>query len=484
MSDAWLGLRKWAALLLLLFVASCSSGPPDLNAPETPLPVPADYPQRFRTDGNRIVDQAGRTRVLRGVAVPEVVWIAQRQDRQIGFFDRRLFRAAAEWRAETMRISVLPALWRRHGAAEVFRVIDWSVAYARRYGIYLVICFHSIGYPPDETYKSLEDWRYGELYQTSQAEIRSFWEQVARRYRDEPAIAFYELFNEPVRQDTPGRFDYDTSEEDWTRLRDWSEGLIDAIRVHDPVRPVILGGLEFGYNLRHAVAHPVRRPNVAYASHPYAGSDWNVSWEDAFLAPARRLPVIATEFGFANDGHPETAHRGPGRYRDAIMAAFDQAGIGWTAWSFSHSFPPSLLADPERFTPSPEWGAFIQQALAARAGSRVLAAPPPGGAARRLTAEELRRAIAGNTESGPWGAIHYRPDGSMVAGHDGARFPGSWRVSAEGLMCQRFPHLRGGAESCAEWQLDGDRLTTRAVDGSGGSGDGNNRIDRGNPRGL
>jgi len=473
--------RLSALLVLLALLSACSRGPPDLNAPEIALPVPADYPQLFRTQGSQILDGAGQARLLRGVAVPEALWLARRQDDQIGYFDRRLFRAAAEWRAEAVRISILPALYRRYGPDETMRVIDWSVAYARRYGLYIILCFHGIGYPPDETYKSLTDWRYGELYATSQAEIADFWTRMARRYRDEPAIAFYELFNEPVRQSAPGVFTYNSSEDDWSRLRDWAEALTDQIRAIDPRKPIILGGLEFGYNLRHAPANPVRRPNIVYATHPYAGSEWNVSWQDAFIAPARTLPIIATEFGWGGT-HGEAAHRGPGRYRDDVLATFDRAGIGWTAWSFSHTFPPSLLADARGFQPSSDYGRVIRQALIDRAAQRVMAAAPPP--PRRLSAAALLAAIEGNTEEGGWGAIHYRPGGQMVAGHGDARFPGSWRVSPEGLMCQTFPHLRGGQETCFEWFLEGDRLTTRSTTTGEGTPDGLNRIRRGNPLGL
>ena len=389
---------RWAGLALILLLAACSGGPPDLNAPEDRLPVPADYPQAFRTQGRQIIDQAGRPRILRGVAVPEALWLAQRQDDQIGYFDRRLFRAAAEWRADIMRISILPALYRTHGPAETMRVLEWSVAYARRYGIYLIICFHSIGSPPDETYKSLRDWRYGELYETSQAEILDFWQRVARRFRDERAVAFYELINEPVRQNGPQQWDYQTTVEDWTGLRDWAERLADQIRAIDPNKPLILGGLEFGYNLRHAVAHPVRRPNIVYASHPYAGSDWNLSWEEAFLAPARSIPVLATEFGWGAGGHAEASHRGPGRYRDDIFRAFDQAGIGWTAWSFSHSFPPSLLAGPRGFQPSDDYGAVVRAALLARSGRPVAAGP---GAPQAAPAAMSEAGLPPAVSSGP-----------------------------------------------------------------------------------
>jgi hypothetical protein len=340
--------------------------PADLNAPETPWPVAADYPQPFRTVGNRILDSRGQDRILRGVAVPEVLWLAERGSDQVGYFNRALFRAAAEWRADIIRVSIMPAVWRHHGDAALFRALDASVAYARRYGLYLILCFHSIGFPPDGTYVRLNDWFYGDLLRSNGAEIYRFWQRVAQRYAREPAVAFYELLNEPARILPNGEFAMDDRPEHWLRWREWCEALVDGIRPHDAHKPIIVGGLQFGYNLTWAPEAPLRRPNIVYATHPYAGADWRFSWEQAFLGPARRLPVLATEFGWDPVRHPESDHKGPQPYREAIFRAFDQAGIGWCAWSFSHDFPPSLLAAPRGYAPSP-YGQVVQAALRRRA---------------------------------------------------------------------------------------------------------------------
>ena len=244
------------------------------------------------------------------------------------------------------------------------------MAYAKHYGLYLIINFHSIGYPPDERYLKLTDWFYGDLYQTDPAEFRAFWQAVARRYAGNPTVAFYELFNEvaplnPDRTPAPLAEAPDT----WTRWRDRAETEIDRIRSIDPAKPIIVGGLQYGYDLSQAAAAPVRRPNLIYATHPYAGSDWRLDWETAFLAPARALPVLATEFGWDETLHPEASNKAPGRYRDAILQAFDSAGIGWIAWSFSHEFRPSLLKDATSFTPS-EFGQVVKDAMTARAKTK------------------------------------------------------------------------------------------------------------------
>ena len=363
-------MNRRAALMTLplgLLAEGCALPlPADLTLPEPPWPIPAGYPQPFRTAGNRIVDGTGRPAVFRGVAVPEVVWLSQRQDDKLGTFNRDLFRAAAEWRTNIVRVSVMPAVARLQGERVTLATLDAAVAYAKRYGLYLIICFHSIGFPPDERYTLTRDPFYGDLHRTTGAEIWRFWQMVARRYAGERTVAFYELFNEPALLGEDRLPINEDSLEDWLAWKAYAERLIDAIRLVDFAKPIIVGGLQYAYDLSYAAEAPIARDNIVYATHPYAGSDWRKGWEEAFLGPARRLPVIATEFGWEPNDHPEDRHKGPGRYRDEIFEAFDRSGISWVAWAFSHSFKPKLLTDARSFQPT-EYGEVVLNALIRRA---------------------------------------------------------------------------------------------------------------------
>ncbi len=354
------------SLLALSVAATAACRRSTMDDAAFPAPkLPAGYPARFHTEGNAIVDAAGKVRLFHGVAVPDVLWIAEHNDATIGFFDERLFHTAFEWKANIMRLSIMPAVYRRHGPAATLRALDVSVAFARKYGLYLIITLHAIGYPPDGRYVSLVDWNYGELYRISDAEIVAFWELIARQYRHERAVAFYELINEPVQILPDGTFGYGDDAGPWMRWRDYAERLVDRIRTIDPDKIVVVGGLEYAYDLSHVIAAPVRRPNIVYATHPYAGADWKRPWQTAFLDTAARYPVFATEFGWG-EGMEEAKDTAPGVYHDAILAAFDQAGISWTAWSMSHTFPPSLLAKAD-FSRTTDYGSFIRAALGQRA---------------------------------------------------------------------------------------------------------------------
>ena len=82
--------------------------------------------------------------------------------------------------------------------------------------------------------------------------------------------------------------------------RDWFERLVDVIRAVDPNKPIICNGLDWGYNLVYAGAHPVDRPGIVYGAHPYPVK--SLPWDAYFGYLQATYPVLATEFGFQNNG--------------------------------------------------------------------------------------------------------------------------------------------------------------------------------------
>jgi hypothetical protein len=128
-------------------------------------------------------------------------------------------------------------------------------------------------------------------------------------------IAFYELFNEPVSGNDIA------TREDWLLWKTFAEELIDIIRVNDPDCLVIVGGLQWGYDLSYVLSFPVERENIVYATHPYPGTEWNRSWDEAFGKIKNQYPVFATEFGFEMEGYfTEDLYHGDVRYSRDICA--------------------------------------------------------------------------------------------------------------------------------------------------------------------
>jgi hypothetical protein len=220
--------------------------------------------------------------------------------------------------------------------------------------MYTYIDYHSIGFPPHERYQS--------GYETSKGEILSFWDAISTRYAGDRRVAFYEIFNEPT-----GSEGYTLG--DWLAWREFAEEVIDTIRANDAETSVIVGGLQWAYDLSYAMDNPIRRENVVYATHPYPGSDWRVGWEEAFGRLSEDYPVFATEFGFGTEPGPhyyEGNHTGPTRYREAILDYLEGRDISWSPWCFSATWGPSLLEDIDGYIPSTS-GSFFRDALLEKA---------------------------------------------------------------------------------------------------------------------
>jgi hypothetical protein len=88
------------------------------------------------------------------------------------------------------------------------------------------------------------------------------WRELARRYREEPAVAAYELFNEP---NAPGQ-PVASAVAAWARL---TERMIRAIREVDGVHPIIVQPPPGGSGSSFALMRPFADPGIVYSFHYY-----------------------------------------------------------------------------------------------------------------------------------------------------------------------------------------------------------------------
>jgi hypothetical protein len=310
----------------------------------------APYPERFHVEGNKIVNEQSEEMIFRGLDPIDPVTHALLGDQDNGEWSRTYFANMAEWGAKIIRLGVRPYSWRNYGRDASIAVIDQAIEWAGEYGMYVYIDFHSIGYPPAGTYK-------GETNNTSKPEIMSFWNDISSHYRYDNRVAFYEIFNEPTHTDRDRVLD-------WLDWRQYAEEIIDTIRLNDPDKTIIVGGIDYAYDLSYVLDYPVRRGNIVYATHPYPGTANWLSWDNAFGSIKAVYPVFATEFGFAPPGyqHSEDEYPGLGIYREAIISYLESKKISWTVWCFSSTWAPSLLSDINLYTPS-ESGLFFRSKL-------------------------------------------------------------------------------------------------------------------------
>ncbi|KAA9132637.1 glycoside hydrolase family 5 protein [Marinihelvus fidelis] len=317
------------------------------DAPETMAGAPTL--SQLSVDGNRFINADGDTVVLRGLSLSDP-WHLERQ----GHWNRAYFEAARAWNAELVRIPVHPGWWREAGHEQYLQWLDQGVQWAGELGMYVIIDWHTIGNP-------LTGVPHRPNYLTTQEETYYFWHLVANRYRGNPVVAFYELFNEPTnRGGEMGRLP-------WPEYKAYIEGLVDMIFHIDDTAIPLVAGFDWAYSLEHVRDDPIDFDGIAYVSHPYPQKrepPWQNQWEADWGYVADTYPVIVTEFGYMAEGD-RGAHipvLGDDTYGKAITDYMADKGISWTAWVFDPRWTPNLFTDWD-YTPTMQ-GEFFKKVLA------------------------------------------------------------------------------------------------------------------------
>ncbi|WP_346959831.1 cellulase family glycosylhydrolase [uncultured Arthrobacter sp.] len=164
--------------------------------------------------------------------------------------------------------------------------LDQNVAWARQHGMRLILDLHTpIGgfwLDPTSDAVSFDLWSDPRLQQQN----ADLWRAIAARYKDEPAIAAYDLLNEPVTTDATG--------EQWKRL---ARQLVAAVRAEDPNHLLVVGGI-YGVNGRYGASGVdqhflVDDSNVVYDFHFYEPIKYThqyASWVEGPVQDGGRYP--------------------------------------------------------------------------------------------------------------------------------------------------------------------------------------------------
>ncbi len=377
--------RRGLYLLLVLLMSGCShqsekpvshSGDAQQwwgTTDQTPFDTSASKRQSaLKVEGRFIVDEQGRPFGIRGVSIadPDKL-VRQKQWRQ------GLFREIARWGANTVRIPVLPETWRTLGRDRYLALMDQAVNWANEEGMYLILDWHSVGHLKAGAFDHPR-------YQTDRAETFDFWRTIAARYAEVPTVAVYELFSEPTT--AGGAY----GQPDWHAWKAFNEDLIDVIRAADNNVIPLVTGFNRAYDLSRVTRHPVERPGIAYAIHPWPQREmprhttpeqyvklWQANWGHI----ANTYPLLATEIGWVRRGG--YAAQAPaiddGRYGPNIVNFLQARNIGWTVWCFDPDWAPTMIEDWS-FSPT-EQGAFFRKVMLEEREKLIPAASgtaPPG----------------------------------------------------------------------------------------------------------
>lgn len=303
---------------------------------------------RIHVERNQFVTEDGTIFVFRGLNIADPDKL-EHEDR----WRKELFEEVKAWGANVIRLPVHPRAWRERGPEGYLALLDQAVQWAKELDLYLIIDWHSIGNLRTELY--MRDY-----YLTTQQETFTFWRTVASRYREEPNVALYEVFNEPTTiSNTLGSLT-------WSQWKDLQTDIITIIQANNPDAVVLVAGLNWAYDLRPAAEEPFEVSNLAYVSHPYPQkreAPWEDKWQADFGFASEFAPVILTEIGFAlpDEKGVHIPVYGDETYGEAIVNFAEERGISWTGWVFDPDWSPMMIKDWD-YTPTRQ-GAFFRKVL-------------------------------------------------------------------------------------------------------------------------
>jgi hypothetical protein len=308
----------------------------------------------LHTRGQDIVNESGKTILLRGVGLgnwmlPEgYMWkfgdggdrprrIEQIVTDLVGPEKARQFwtefRRNYITEADIQRISSLgynsvrPALNSRLFLSETdppveleegFALLDKLVAWCKTQGVYVILDMH--GAPGGQTGQNIDDSANDqpELFQQIKFQDRlvELWKSIARRYKDEPAVAGYDLLNEPL----PARTGAAKAHK--AQLEPLYQRITKGIREVDAKHIIILEGVDWA-NDWSVFSKPFDK-NLVYQFHYYC-------WDN----PAK-LKSVRTYLDYRKRFNVpvwvgETGERDGALYW-ATTEYFEANNLGWSFW--------------------------------------------------------------------------------------------------------------------------------------------------------
>jgi endoglucanase len=303
---------------------------------------------RISVKGNKFITAEGNSIVFKGLNASDPDKL-QRD----GHWSKEYFEEMKRWGANIVRFPVHPAAWRKYAPADYMALLDQGIQWATELQMYVIIDWHSIGNLKSELFQSSG-------YETTRKETFEFWRTMAKRYKENTTVAFFELFNEPTVFN--GQLGV-CSWQDWKAI---NEEMITIIRAHDAKTIPLVAGFNWAYDLMPVAKEPIKAEDIAYVSHPYPmkrDKPWEEKWTKDWGFVAEKYPLLLTEIGFcgADDRGAHVPVISDESYGDAITRYCNDKGISYVVWVFDPNWSPMLISD-WNFTPTRQ-GKYFKKAM-------------------------------------------------------------------------------------------------------------------------
>lgn len=233
-----------------------------------------------------------------------------------------------------------------------FNLLDTVIQWCKTAGVYVILDLHAApggqtGTNIDNSMADHPDLFTHALYQDQTVFI---WETLARRYRDEPIIAAYDLLNEPL----PSWFSRYNNQ-----LMPLYERIINAIRALDSHHMITLEGLHWSTDW--SCFERLMDDNILLQFHKY----WNAPDQESiktYLADGERhgAPIMMGEGGENNLA-----------WLTAAFKLYTQNAVSFVFWAYKKMTAHNALMS---FSEPDNWAAFLEGSLSEVASKAVLEA--------------------------------------------------------------------------------------------------------------
>lgn len=250
-------------------------------------------------EGAQLLDEKGNPVMLRGISSHGIAWYPE-------YANYRSLKTLKDYGANVFRIAMY---------------VEQSDGYLEEPELNRKLLYSAIENSLAADLYTIVDWHVlrDENPNRHAEEAISVFEEIAKRYGDEPGI-IYEICNEP---------NGDTTYDD---IINYAEKVIPVIRKYAPNALILVGTPRFCTSLSEAVENPIQYPNIMYTYHFYAGvSDCKYAIEEISNGLENGLSVFISEWGL--DDYRETKE-GQG-WKDTVqfLDFLEEKNISWINWS-------------------------------------------------------------------------------------------------------------------------------------------------------
>lgn len=242
----------------------------------------------------------------------------------------------------TLPVAKEPVPGRQTWLEDGFRRTDELIAWAKANGMYVILDLHAApGGQGNDLNISDRDPAKPSLWDdaASRDKTVALWRKLAERYRDEPAVAGYDLINEPNWGFADAQDKNGCKETGNAPLRELLVRATQAIREVDKRHIVIVEGNCWGNNYRGVLDAGLWDDNLVLSFHKYWNGTGRDSIQDQLALRARwNVPLWLGETGEnSNDWFART------------VATVEGEGIGWANWpvkKLRYNNPLQVIANP------------------------------------------------------------------------------------------------------------------------------------------